>query len=156
MLPHPREEIGIRCEPFAARKNSAEALPRALDQLAQKRIYVAVDISQERQIQRITTRGQSIDTNIFSGLIVENNKPCEMQRFEFRERYQVVVGIHATRRAVHRIKQLPKLHFTLRIDRRENHEGRLRSHGLFNRLLLEHLVSRRLVMRHVVHVMPQG
>ena len=74
-----------------------------------------------------------------------------MERVEFREWNQFVVWIDAPRAIIHRIKQLPKFRLVHGINRCQDHEGRLRSHDL----LIKDLISGRLIMGHVVHVMPE-
>ena len=83
--------------------------------------------------------------------------PTAVNRFQQEIRilagieHQGVVRVYLAWPLVHRIKQLPKLCLVLRINRHDNHEVRLGSHSL----LFEYLISCRLVMRHVVHVVPQ-
>src|SRR5262249_50593859 len=42
---HPLEKIGIGRESFATRKNSAQSLARAPDQLSQERVCITIDIA---------------------------------------------------------------------------------------------------------------
>src|SRR4051794_13000291 len=56
VLFHPSEKVRVSGESLTAGKDFCQALAGALDQLAQKRIRIAIDIAQECQIQRITTR----------------------------------------------------------------------------------------------------
>ena len=80
MLFHPVEKICVRAESLTAGKDFSQAFAGALDQLAQKRIRIAIDISEECQIQRITAWRQTIDSDIFGGFVVKNNESREMER----------------------------------------------------------------------------
>lgn len=94
VLPYPCEKICVGSKSLAAGKNSAQAFPSTLDQLAQKCICVPIDISEECEVQWITAWRESISWDIFGRLVVENNESGEMERVEIREWYEVIVRVY--------------------------------------------------------------
>ena len=127
---HPPNEISLGRESFAAGKNRAQTMASAPGKFFEKAVHVAIDIAQERQIKRIGwSRSSTIGANVIERAVVQDDQPREMQRVEFSEGDQRVAGVHLPGPVVHGIEQSRQLFVARGIDRRQDHEVRLRSHG---------------------------
>src|SRR5262245_60252547 len=79
---HPGRKIRVGRESVAARKDRAQAIGRTLHQFVEECFLFAVNVGEEREIQRMVSNRQVVDAQISKGLIVEDRKTGEMQPVE--------------------------------------------------------------------------
>src|SRR4030095_7898206 len=82
---HPREEITARIKIAAERKQPAQTCRRALRQLLQESLLLAVDISEKCEFER-EIAGQAVDGPVLQRIVIENQQPREVQLFKLGKR----------------------------------------------------------------------
>jgi hypothetical protein len=104
---YPTKQIAVSPKVFAKGKYPSQAIAALLDQLFEEATGVAVKISKEGQVGRITLPRQSVcGRNVVESLIFQDYKAREMQVFKPAEGDDSVIRIGPSRRLIHGRQQV--------------------------------------------------
>ena len=91
---HPPDEFSRGLESVAEGKNFSQPVAGAPDQFIEKAIGIAIDIAEERQVERIVrNRHAAVSANVINRVVPQDDQSSEMKCIELSEGNQWVVHV---------------------------------------------------------------